>query len=119
MTRIRLGLEWFLNPDHVPFLIAQDRGWFADAGLDVEIIEPAEHLDAVEAIEKGEMDVAITEPLHLVEDRAAGRPCIGFARFLHTNGGVMARSSCVMKSATMSCAGVSIEVGPASTWARA
>ena len=92
MTRLRLGLEWFLNPDHVPFLLAQDRGWFADEGLDVELIEPEEHLDAVEAIERGDMDVAVTEPLHLVEDRAAGRPCVGFARFLHTNGGVMAKA---------------------------
>ena len=92
MTRLRLGLEWFLNPDHVPLLLAQDRGWFADAGLDVELIEPEEHLDAVEAIEKGEMDCAVTEPLHLVEDRAKGEMCVGFARFLHTNGGVMAKA---------------------------
>lgn len=92
MTRLRLGLEWFLNPDHVPFLVAQERGYFADAGLDVELIEPEAHLDAVEAIERGEMDAAITEPLHLVEDRAKGEMCVGFARFLHTNGGVMARA---------------------------
>lgn len=92
MTRLRLGLEWFLNPDHVPFLLAQDRGWFADEGLAVELIEPEEHLDAVEAIEKGEMDCAVTEPLHLVEDRAKGEMCVGFARFLHTNGGVMAKA---------------------------
>ncbi|MFN3597172.1 MAG: ABC transporter substrate-binding protein [Rubricoccaceae bacterium] len=92
MTRLRLGLEWFLNPDHVPFLLAQDRGWFRDAGLDVELIEPEAHLDAVAAIEAGEMDAAVTEPLHLVEDRARGEPCVGFARFLHTNGGVMARA---------------------------
>ena len=90
MTRLRLGLEWFLNPDHVPFLLAQDRGWFREAGLDVELIEPEEHVDAVEAIERGEMDCAVTEPLHLVEDRAKGEMCVGFARFLHTNGGVMA-----------------------------
>ncbi|MDX1531373.1 MAG: ABC transporter substrate-binding protein [Rhodothermales bacterium] len=91
MTRLRLGLEWFLNPDHVPLLVAEEKGWFREAGLEVEVIEPEEHLDAVEAIEAGEMDVAITEPLHLVEDRAEGRPCIGFCRFLHTNGGVMYR----------------------------
>lgn len=90
MTRLRLGLEWFLNPDHVPFLLAQDRGWFGEAGLDVELIEPEAHLDAVEAIENGDMDCAVTEPLHLVEDRAKGELCVGFARFLHTNGGVMA-----------------------------
>jgi ABC-type nitrate/sulfonate/bicarbonate transport system substrate-binding protein len=92
METIRLGLEWFLNPDHVPLLIAQHNGWFRKAGIELEIIEPEEHLDAVEAIEDGAMDVAITEPLHLVEDRAEGRPVVGFARFLHTNGGVMYRT---------------------------
>ena len=91
MTRLRLGLEWFLNPDHAPLLLARDRGWFADEGLEVELIEPEEHLDAVEAIERGDMDCAVTEPLHLVEDRAKGEMCVGFARFLHTNGGVMAK----------------------------
>lgn len=92
MDTIRLGLEWFLNPDHVPLLLAQEHGWLADAGLELEIIEPEEHLDAVDAIEDGTMDLAITEPLHLVEDRAEGRPVVGFARFLHTNGGVMYRT---------------------------
>lgn len=92
MTRLRLGLEWFLNPDHAPLLLARDRGWFKDAGLDVELIEPEAHLDAVEAIERGDMDCAVTEPLHLVEDRAKGELCVGFARFLHTNGGVMAKA---------------------------
>ena len=89
MHKLTIGLEWFLNPDHLPLLIAQDKGWFADANLEVELFEPEEHLDAVEAIEAGTMDLAITEPIHLVEDRAEGKPVVGFARFLHTNGGVM------------------------------
>ena len=89
MDKLRLGLEWFLNPDHVPFLVAQDKGWFEEAGLDVELIEPEEHLDAVDEIESGQMDLAVTEPIHLVEDVAKGRPVVGIARFLHTNGGVM------------------------------
>ena len=89
MEKLRLGLEWFLNPDHVPLLIAQEHGWFEQAGLELEVIEPEAHMDAVEAIENGTMDVAITEPLHLVEDRAKGDAVVGFARFLHTNGGVM------------------------------
>ena len=89
MHRLKVGLEWFLNPDHVPFLVAEELGYFAEAGLEVELVEPQEHLDAIEAIQSGELDVAITEPLHLVEDRAEGHPVVGFARFLHTNGGVM------------------------------
>lgn len=89
MDKLRLGLEWFLNPDHVPLLLGLENDWFRDEGIDLELIEPEEHLDAMEAIEQGEMEVAVTEPLHLIEDVAEGRPAVGFARFLHTNGGVM------------------------------
>lgn len=89
MEQLRIGLEWFLNPDHVPFLIGQELGWFADAGLDITLVAPDQHLDAMAAIESGALDIAITEPIHLVEDAARGRPTLGFARFLHTNGGVM------------------------------
>ncbi|MEO1270141.1 MAG: ABC transporter substrate-binding protein [Myxococcota bacterium] len=89
MKTLRLGLEWFLNPDHLPLLIGLEEGWFADAGIALELIEPEAHMDAMDAIEAGRMDVAITEPIHLVEDRAKGQQAVGFARFLHTNGGVM------------------------------
>ena len=89
MRTIRLALEWFLNPDHVPFIVAQKLGWFAEAGLQIELVEPAEHLDALAAIQAGEIDVAVTEPLHLVDDACEGAPLVGFARFLHTRGGVM------------------------------
>lgn len=89
METLTLGLEWFLNPDHVPLVVGQERGWFAEADLELEMVVPEEHLDAVGEIETGRMDVAITEPLHLVQDRAEGEEVVGFARFLHTNGGVM------------------------------
>jgi len=89
MKRFRLGLEWFMNPDHLPFLIGLEKGWFADAGLELELAEPAAHFDAFEALVSGELQAAITEPIHLVEDRAKGHAVQGYARFLHTNGGVM------------------------------
>lgn len=92
MKKLRVGLEWFINPDHVPFLVGLEKGWFEEVGIDLELIEPEEHMDAVDAIEAGAMDLAITEPLHLVEDRSEGKPVVGFARFLHTNGGVMYRA---------------------------
>lgn len=92
MERIRLGLEWFTNPDHVPFFVAKEQGWLAEAGIELELVEPKEHMDAVTEIREGRMDVAVTEPIHLVADRAAGASVVGFARFLHTNGGVMYRN---------------------------
>ena len=60
MKTFRLGLEWFLNPDHLPFLIGLEKGWFYDAGLDLQLVEPAAHFDASEALASGELDAAIT-----------------------------------------------------------
>lgn len=89
MEKIRVGLEWFMNPDHLPIMIGIKKGWFEEVGLEVDMFEPEKHFDAIDEIKAGRMDIAITEPLHLVEDRAVGEQVIGFSRFLHTNGGVM------------------------------
>jgi ABC-type nitrate/sulfonate/bicarbonate transport system substrate-binding protein len=89
MAKLRLGLEWFLNPDHVPLLVGLEQGWFAEAGLELELVEPSEHVDAIADLQSGTLDIAVTEPVHLVEDRAKGHNVLGWARFLHTNGGVM------------------------------
>mmetsp|Transcript_23036 Transcript_23036/g.46902 ORF Transcript_23036/g.46902 Transcript_23036/m.46902 type:complete len:347 (-) Transcript_23036:203-1243(-) len=88
-TKIRLGLEWFTNPDHLPLIVAQKHGIFQDFGLDVELVEPADHWEAEEEILAGRLDVAVTEPLHLAQDAAKGKPVLGFSRFLHTDGGVL------------------------------
>lgn len=86
---LRIGLEWFVNPDHVPLFVAREKGWLAEGGVALELVEPAEHLDAFAAIRAGELDLAVTEPIHLVSDLAHGEDVVGFARFLHTHGGVM------------------------------
>ena len=48
-----------------------------------------EHFKGINEIKNGNMDIAITEPIHLVEDRANDESVVGFASFIHTNGGVM------------------------------
>jgi len=89
MTLLRVALEWFLNPDHLPFLVAEDLGWFSENDLKISLVEPKEHFDAFEAFAANELEIAITEPIHLLQDLAKGQNLQGFARFLHTNGGVM------------------------------
>ena len=93
LTKIRIGLEWFLNPDHLPLVIALKHGFFRDFGLDVELVEPADHWEAEKEILEGRLDVAVTEPLHLAQDAAKGADVLGFSRFLHTDGGVIYRKS--------------------------
>mmetsp|Transcript_8163 Transcript_8163/g.8180 ORF Transcript_8163/g.8180 Transcript_8163/m.8180 type:complete len:88 (+) Transcript_8163:33-296(+) len=77
MGILRIGLEWFKNPDHVPFFIAEELGWLAEVGIQTELIVPDVHLDALQAINDGILDIAVTEPLHIIEDRSEGHKTIG------------------------------------------
>ena len=37
MEKLKVVLDWFPNTNHTGFLLAEKRGYFAEAGLDVEI----------------------------------------------------------------------------------
>ena len=65
--RMSLILDWFVNPDHGPVVIAQERGYFADVGLEVEVIAPADPTDPPKMVAAGRADLAISyQPqLHL------------------------------------------------------
>ncbi len=34
-------LDWFINPDHGPLVVALEKGYFAEAGLEVTLVEPS------------------------------------------------------------------------------
>ena len=39
------------------------------------------HVDAIADLQSGTLDIAVTEPVHLVEDRGKGHSVVGWARF--------------------------------------
>ena len=43
--KLTVMLDWFVNPDHATLMIAQEKGFFAQAGLEVEMIAPADPND--------------------------------------------------------------------------
>ncbi|MEJ8562923.1 ABC transporter substrate-binding protein [Yoonia sp. GPGPB17] len=60
-------LDWFINPDHGPLIVAEELGYFADQGLEVEIIPPADPSAPPRLVAAGQADLAISyQPnLHL------------------------------------------------------
>ncbi len=60
-------LDWYVNPDHGPLYVAEAQGYFDDAGLDVELIAPANPNDPPKLAAARQADVAISyQPqLHL------------------------------------------------------
>lgn len=65
--KMKLMLDWFINPDHGPIIVAQEKGYFADQGLEVEIIAPADPSDPPKLVAAGQADLAVSyQPqLHL------------------------------------------------------
>jgi hypothetical protein len=96
--KIKIALEWFLNPDHLPMVAGIQTGKYKKAGLDVEIIEPKEHYDGFEDLKKGNIDIHCNEPLHLYEHYFEGIKSLGC--FFETRGGVMMRKDRVEKLRT-------------------
>jgi len=60
-------LDWFVNPDHGPIIVAQENGYFADQGLEVEIVPPADPSAPPRLVAAGQADLAVSyQPqLHL------------------------------------------------------
>ncbi len=65
--QMKLMLDWFVNPDHGPVIVAQEKGYFAEQNLEVEIIAPADPSDPPKMVAAGQADLAISyQPqLHL------------------------------------------------------
>ena len=65
--KITLILDWFVNPNHGPIVIAQENGYFEEQGLEVEVIAPANPADPPKMVAAGKADLAISyqQQLHL------------------------------------------------------
>ncbi|MBU2959956.1 ABC transporter substrate-binding protein [Citreicella sp. C3M06] len=69
-------LDWFVNPDHGPIIIAQENGYFAEQGLEVEVIAPADPSDPPKMVAAGQADLAISYQPQLHLQVAEGMPLI-------------------------------------------
>ncbi|GAA6181787.1 MULTISPECIES: ABC transporter substrate-binding protein [unclassified Shimia] len=60
-------LDWFVNPDHGPIIVAAENGYFAEQGLEVEIVAPADPSAPPRLVAAGQGDLAVSyQPqLHL------------------------------------------------------
>lgn len=76
---LTLLLDWFINPDHAPILVAQERGDFARAGLEVRIVAPADPNDPPRLIgaRRGDVGIFYQKNLHLAVDQGLPLTRIG------------------------------------------
>lgn len=65
--KMTLLLDWFINPDHGPIIIAEENGYFAEQGLDIDIVAPADPSAPPRLVAAGQAELAVSyQPqLHL------------------------------------------------------
>lgn len=93
--KLKLAFEWFLNPDHLPFLVGIHKGYFKNYALDLELIVPDEHYDGLDELVAGNIQFATNEPLHLIEQ--FDEKFLSLGTYFETKGGVLLKKEAYEK----------------------
>ncbi|MBS9722205.1 ABC transporter substrate-binding protein [Tianweitania sp. BSSL-BM11] len=70
-TKVTVALDWTPNTNHIGLYVAREKGFYADAGLDVEIL-PYGDTSAGALISNGVADFGVTGAIGFFTQRAAG-----------------------------------------------
>ncbi|TXE21340.1 ABC transporter substrate-binding protein [Psychroflexus gondwanensis] len=89
---MKLAIEWFLNPDHLPIIVAEEKGFLKKNGItDFELIVPTDHYDGLQDLIEGNIQFATNEPLHLIEQYHPEFLSLG--TYFETKGGVIMKTT--------------------------
>lgn len=82
--KLTVMLEWFVNPDHAPIVVAKQLGLFEEVGLDVELIPPADPSSVPRLVAAGQADIGVHYQPNLYLDHAAGLPLARIGTLVET-----------------------------------
>lgn len=82
--KLTVLLDWFVNPDHAPLFVAQEKGFFAARGLDVEFIAPSNPNDPPKLVAAGQADIAVSYQHQHQMQVAEGLPLTRIATLVAT-----------------------------------
>ena len=79
LSKIRVQLDWVAEPEHGGFYQAQERGFFAEEGLDVELIPGGPNALVMPKVATGQADIGQADSTNTLLQQAEGLPVIQFA----------------------------------------
>jgi len=82
--KVQVLLDWFVNPDHAPLVIAETRGFFKKYGLDVELVAPSDPSAPPRLIAAGQSDIAISYQPQLHVQVSEGLPLVRMGTIAET-----------------------------------
>lgn len=84
LTEVKVVLDWTPNTNHTGLYVAQEKGYFQEEGLDVEIMLPGE-AGADQLIASGQADFGISNQESITEARVQDIPLVSIAAIIQHN----------------------------------
>lgn len=90
MEHYRLQLDWQPNAQFAGVIVAQELGWYRDAGIDLTISPWQPHTNQMDALDEDGVDdanilVSTEDNLHIIA-RAHGKPVVGLGAMIQYSG---------------------------------
>jgi putative hydroxymethylpyrimidine transport system substrate-binding protein len=92
--KVSIALDWYPNANHAGLYLAQERGYFTEAGLEVELYTPSDPTVVLQTVGAGRDDFGISYQTDVLLARAEEVPVVSVAALVqHPLMGVMALES--------------------------
>lgn len=83
--KVTIMLDWTPNTNHTGLYVAEDKGYFTQAGLDVKIIPPSSQGTVEQLVATGKADFGISAQEQVTDARVQGLPLVSIATILQHN----------------------------------
>ncbi|KAE9973619.1 hypothetical protein EG328_004290 [Venturia inaequalis] len=80
--KITFLANWHATPYHAPVYLAQAKGYFADEGIKVALLEPNDPSDVTEIIGTGKVDMGLKAMIHTLAAKARNFPVLSIGSLL-------------------------------------
>lgn len=77
--KVTVALDWYPNANHAGLYLAAAKGWFADAGLEVDLYTPADPATVLQTVGAGRDTFGISYQTDVLLARAQGIPVVSVA----------------------------------------
>ena len=85
LTKLTLALDWVPNTNHTGIYVALQKGWYKDAGIDLQILPYSDGATPEVLVGQGQADLGISGGDGVATNRAAGQPIISIAAIMQHN----------------------------------
>jgi putative hydroxymethylpyrimidine transport system substrate-binding protein len=82
--KMTVMLDWFINPDHGPIILAEELGYFKEASLEVELVTPTDPNDPPRMVAAGRVDLAVSYQPELHLNRREGLDLVRVGTLIET-----------------------------------